>query len=138
MNQPLHCRWLEIPQLFDLALQACEEIRITNERHLDCFDVAGAFVARRKGSEQLEVVNDGIRWGKGADEILFPEGVDAILHANARIGLAERGCWNAQVAHTAMGGGGGTANHIQQRAAADANDIGMTINVIAVNLRVNF
>ena len=45
---------------------------------------------------------------------------------------------NAHVAHAAMRGGGGKTGDVQQRAAADGNQIRMPVNVVAVNVRMDF
>ncbi len=61
---------------------------VANAGDLDRFAKAAPHVARREGAEKAEIVDDGGGNGKGSDEILFPESVDAIFHADTGIGLA--------------------------------------------------
>ena len=134
MDQPLHGRRLELRQGIRVRFNAVEKFRVPNAGHLHGFYIAVALVACGQGGEQLEIINH-CKWrGKGADEILFTEGINPVLYAHARIILAERCGGNANVADTAVSRGGGQAHHVQQRASADTDHIGMTVDVVAIHL----
>ena len=45
---------------------------------------------------------------------------------------------NADMAHAAMRGGGGESGDVQQRAAADGDEIRVPVNVVPVNVRLDF
>src|SRR6266567_3706907 len=137
IDQSLHGRRLELPQTPCLALDALEEILVADQRHLHGLDITGPLVPRRKRREQLKIVYYGKRRRKGADEILFTERVNAVLDANARIVLAESCGGNPYVPQAAVRRGRRQANHVQQRSAPHPDDIGMTIDVVAINLRMD-
>jgi hypothetical protein len=138
MNEALHRGGIEIAQAKCIALDRFEEFGVANERDFHRFDVAGAFVARFEGFEQFEIVDDGEGWSERADEILFAERVDAVFHADAGIVLAQ-GCGrNANVTDATMRGGCGETDHVKKRAAADGDDVGMTIDMETIDLRMDF
>ena len=133
-NQIFHRGRLEGNQFFCVALNFVEEIFVTDAGDFHGFDIAAAFVARFERGEQVEIVDDGERRRECSDEIFFTEGVDAVFHADAGIGLRQSCGWNADVAHAAMRGRGGKPGDVQQRAAADGDQIRMAVNVVSVNL----
>ena len=138
LNQPFHGRRFKRHEFFGVALDFVKKFRIADAGDFHGLDVTGAFVARFERGEQVEIVDDGVRRRERADEILFAEGVDAVFHADAGIGLAQGRRGNAHVAHAAMRGGGGKTGDVQQRAAADGNQIRMPVNVVPVNVRMDF
>ncbi len=71
-------------------------------------------------------------------KFFWPKRIQAVFHPHAGIGLAQRGRRDAHQPHAAMGGGGGKSGHVQQRAAADGDEIRMPVKVVALELRVNF
>ena len=138
INQPLHGRRFELRQGIGVGLDAIEKFSVANAGHLHGLHVAIALVAGGQSGKQLEII-DHRKWRrKGADEILFAKGIDPVFHAHARVILAECCGWDANVANTAMGRGGGQAHHVQQRAATHANEVGMAVDVVAVHLRLHF
>lgn len=40
--------------------------------------------------------------------------------------------------HAAMGGGGGIAGHVEQRPASDGDEVGVPVDVMALNLGIDF
>ncbi len=66
------------------ALQAFEKVAVANQRHLDRLGETGAFVALGQRGQKIEIVDDRERRRESADEILFAEGVDAVLDARPR------------------------------------------------------
>src|SRR5262245_33137870 len=101
-NQPLHRDRLEPAPRVGSLFDALEKLPVPNERHFDRFDIAGALVACGKRGEQLEVVDDGKRWRKGADKILFAESIDAIFDPDTGVGLAQRRRGNAHMTDSAV------------------------------------
>ena len=75
---------------------------------------------------------------EGADEILFAECVDSVFHAHTRVRLAQRGRGNTNESNAAMRRRRSQPNHIQQCAAAHANDVRMAVHVMPINPGVNF
>ena len=137
-DEMFHRGRLERGEFFRVAFDFVEEICVADAGDFHGLDIAGAFVARFERGEQIEIVDDGERRREGADEILFAEGVDAIFHADAGIGLRQGRGRDADMAHAAMRGGGGESGDVQQRAAADGDEIRMAVNVMPVDLRVRF
>src|SRR5436190_22467376 len=70
IDQPLHGHWLECAEHFGIALQGFEELTVANERHLERFHVARAFVARGERGEQAEIVYHRKGRREGADKAL--------------------------------------------------------------------
>ena len=75
---------------------------------------------------------------KRADEIFFAERVDAVFDAHAGISLRQRRRRNADMPHAAMRRRRGETGHIQERAPAHRDQIGVAVNVVPVNLRMDF
>ena len=138
MDEALHGRGFEFAEAEGIAFDQFEEIGVANEGDFDGFDVAGAFVAGLEGFKQFEIVDDREWRREGADEILFAESVDAVFHADAGIILTQGRGGNADVTHAAMRGGRSEADHVEERAAADRDDVGMAIHVKAIDVRMNF
>ena len=113
-----------------------EEHCVADERDLDRLDQPGALVRRGQRLEEVGVVDHGEGRGKSADEILFPERVDAVLHADAAIGLAETGGGQANEPNAAMGGGGGESGGVKESAAADRKHVGMAVDAVALDFAV--
>src|SRR6266850_1530883 len=137
INQPLHRRRLELAQQTRVAFYSLEKILVANECYLHSFDVTRSFIARGKKRQQLEIVNHGERRSKCADEILLAERVNAIFDPNARIVLAQGGAGHAHMAHAAVRSRRRQAHHVQQRASAYANHVGMAIDMMTINPRMN-
>src|SRR5436190_16437324 len=125
-------------QFLGILLQVCEEIRVADEGNFNSLDIAGAFIAWQKRGEHFEIIDDRERGRESANEVFLAESVDAVLHADAGIGLAERRSWNAHVAHAAMGRRGSQTNHVEQRPAAYANHVGVAVNMVAINMGMDF
>src|SRR5712671_553341 len=109
-NQLLHGVGVELSQLRRISFERVEERRVTDQRDFHSFDVACAFVARIQRAEHVEVVDYGKGHSEGSDEILLSEGVHSVLHADARIVLAQGGGWDADMTNTAMRGGSGQSD----------------------------
>ena len=60
---------------------------VLEQGHLDRFAQPGPPVAIGQGLQEGRVVDDGPGRGEGADEVLGAEGIDAVLDADASIGL---------------------------------------------------
>lgn len=71
-------------------------------------------------SRKAEIVEDGEGRREGAYEILLAEGIDAVLHADAGIGLGQHGRRNTDQSDAAVGDGGCEANGVLERASAHA------------------
>lgn len=138
MDEAFHGFGLEVAELEGVVFDGFEEFGVANAGDFDGFDVAGAFVAGAEGGEELEIVHDGVGRGECADEILLSEGVDAIFDADAGIILTQRGGGNADMADAAMGGGRSQADHVEKGAAADADDVGVAVDVVAIDLGMDF
>src|SRR5579859_5654273 len=138
LNQPLHGGWFKRGELFRVTLQFREKFRIADAGDLYSLDVAATLIPRRERGEQVEIVDDGVRRRERADEILFAERVDAVFHTDAGIGLAQGRGRQAHVADAAMRGGGGETSGIQQRPAADGNQVRVPVEMMAVNVRMDF
>src|SRR5882762_100447 len=126
-NEPLHCPWIELAKEFRVPFERFEKLPVANQSDLDGFDVAGSFVPRRQRGQQFEVVDHGKGRRECSNEVLLAESVDAILHADAGISLAQGGRGNADVTNTTMSSGGGETDHVQQSATTDRDNAGMTI-----------
>ena len=137
-NQAAHGGGIEFPESLGIAFERFKKFLVADEGHFDRLDVSGAFVAGRERREQLKIVDDRERRREGADEILFAERIDAILHADAGIRLAQRRGRDAHVPDAAMRRGRGEADHVQQCAAADGDDVGLPIDVMAIDMRMDF
>ena len=137
-NEVLHGNRFEGGEFFGIRLELGEEGGVADTGDLHGLNVTAAFIVRLEGIEEFEIVDDGMGRGEGADEILFAEGVDAVFDADARIRLGEGGGGDADEAHAAMGGGGGEAGDIEQRTAADGNEVGVAVNVVPVQVGLYF
>ena len=113
INQALHGCGLEFTQPGSVAFEGLKKIPVTNQRYLNGLDITRSLVAWRKRRQQLKIVNDGKGWSKGADEVFFAEGVDAVFHTDARVGLAESGRGQSDMPDSAMGRGGRQAHDVQ-------------------------
>ena len=72
-DQPLHCRRLKGHEFFGIAFQFVKKFCVADAGDFHGLDIAGAFVARFKRGEQIEIVDDGERRREGADEIFLPK-----------------------------------------------------------------
>ena len=138
INQLLHRRRLERNELFDVAFDFRKELCVADAGHFHGLDVAGAFVTRFQRGEQIEIVDDHMRRRERTGKIFFAKGVDAIFHADAGIGLAQGGGGDTHMADAAVRGGRGETGDIEQCAAADGNQVRMPVNMIPVDLRMDF
>src|ERR1019366_791347 len=66
-DEPFHRLRLEGGKLPGVALQFFKKYRVADAGDFHRLDEAGAFVARGERREQVEIVDDGKRWRKGAD-----------------------------------------------------------------------
>jgi hypothetical protein len=137
-DEVFHGVGIEGDEFFGGGFEFDEKLGVVDAGDLDGLDVATAFVVRLEGGEELEIVDDGVGRGEGADKILFAEGVDAVFDTDAGIGLSEGGGGDADEADATMGGGGGETGDIQKSAAADGDEVGMAVNVVAIELRLDF
>lgn len=85
-------------------------------------------VARVQGAQENGIVQHRERRSESSDQILHPEGIDAVLHPDAGIVLPQHRGRNADVANTAMRGGGDETDQVQQCTAADTDHEGMAID----------
>ncbi len=138
MDETLHGLRIEGAELGGVGFDGFEKLPVANKSDFDSLDVAGAFVAVRERQEQVGIIHHGEGRGEGADEILFAKGIDAVFHADTGISLAEGGAGNADMADAAMSSGSGQADHIEQSAAADRNQIRVTVDVITVDVGMDF
>lgn len=138
IDEAFHRFGIEVAQFESVAFDCFEEIGVADAGDFDSLDVTGAFVALAEGGEEFEIVDDGEGRSKGSDEIFLSERVDAVFDADAGIILAQSGCGNADVTDATMCGRGGKADHVEKGAAANANDVGMSVDVVAVDLGMDF
>src|SRR5205085_2553532 len=88
--------------------------------------------------EQLKIVDDRERRRERSNEILFAKGINAVFDADTGIRLAQRSSRDANVPDAAMRRGRRETNHIEQRPAADGYDIRMPVDVMPVDVRLDF
>ena len=138
INQPLHGLGLEVPQTPGVRLDLFEKGRIPNERHFEGFNVARPLVPRGQRGEQVEIINHSKRHREGPDEVLFSKSVDPILNAHSRIILAEGRGGNTDMPHSAMRRGRGQTDYVQQGSPPRADQVGMPVDVIAINVGLDF
>ena len=115
-------------QRLDLRLQPLEEHGVADQPDLDRLGHAGDAIARVQRAQEVGVVEHRERRREGADEVLDPERVDAVLHADARVVLRQDRGRHAHMAHAAMGGRRDEAHHVEERPAADRDDVGMAVD----------
>src|SRR6185369_10732625 len=72
-DEMFHRVRLERGQLVRIAFQRFKKCGVADAGDLHGLDVAAAFVFRFQRGEQVEIVDDGVRRGKGAYEILLTE-----------------------------------------------------------------
>ncbi len=75
-----------------------------------------------------EIVENGVGRREAAEEVLLAERVDAVLDADAGIVLRQHGRRYADVPHAAVRRGRGKSHHVEQRAAADRDDIRVPVD----------
>ncbi len=136
-DEALHRRGLERGERDDVLLHPGEERGVADAGDLHRLDVAGALVARRERLQQLEVVDHRERRREGADEVLLPEGVDAVLHAHARIVLRQGRGGEPDQPDATVRGRRGEAHHVEQRAAADGEHVVVPVDVEPLDERVD-
>ena len=90
-----------------------EELGVAHERHLHRLGHAGDAIAQGEAREEELVVDDRVGRREGAEVVLLAERIDAVLHADARVGLREHGRGEAHDAHAAMGDGRGVPHHVE-------------------------
>ena len=129
---------LELPERPGVLFQTAKERGIANTGDFDSLRVTGAFVASGESREQIEVIQHRIRRSERPDEVFLSERVDAVFHTHSGVALAQGRGGNAQVTDSAMSGGGGEARHIQQSAAADAEQKVVAINVVTFDFGMDF
>ena len=114
-------------QRVGVRLQPGEELRVADQRHLDRLGHAGDRVPAPEALEEPAVVQHGERRGEGAEEVLHAERVDAVLHADARVGLREHRGREPHRPDPAVRRRGGVARGIEQRAAAHDDHEGLAV-----------
>ena len=98
--------------------QEAEEISVLDDRHLEGLGDPVEHHVVRQGPQELQVVDDGERWGEGANEVLDPAEVDPCLHPHAAVVLRQGGRGQPHQAHAAMHQRGPEADGVEERAAA--------------------
>ena len=96
-----------------------EERRVLEQRHLHRFDDAGDAIAALERLEKIEIVDDRERRHERAGEVLLAEQVDAVLHADAGIGLRQHRGRDADRADAAVRDRRRERRHVEHGAAAD-------------------
>ena len=119
-----------------VGLDPVEEGGVADQRHLHRLGQAGDGVAAGQAGQEVSVADHGVGRDEGAQEVLGPEGVDAVLHPHARVVLAEHGGGHAHRAQAPVGGGGGVPGGVQHRAAAGDQHVGVAVDAVAVKQRV--
>ena len=116
-----------------LLLEVTEEDGVLKERNLDGFDEAVAEAAGIERSQQAEVVHHCGGDDESACEVLLPESIDAVLHADAGVALTQSRGGHAHETDSPVGGGRGETDRIEERTAADGEDVGVTANLIGLD-----
>ena len=80
--------FLETGQFFRTLLHLLKKGSIADQCNLDCLDVTSPFLGLRQTPQKREVVDYGIRDGKGTDPILLSEVIDPVLDPDPAISLA--------------------------------------------------
>ncbi len=106
-----------------------KNVGILEQRDLDRLGEAADEVAVGERREQGRVVDDGPGDGERADPVLLAEEVDAVLHADARVGLGERGGRQPDEADAPVGDRRGEPDGVEHRAAADDDDVAPPVEV---------
>src|SRR4029079_7529668 len=106
-----------------VGFEELEEAAVLDERRLDRLRDASAPVAVLQRREKAEVVDHRERRGERAEVVLLAERVDAVLDADCRIVLQEGGGRYPERGHAAVRGGRGKPGDVENRAAADGNEV---------------
>lgn len=138
VNGLFHDRNISPSECEDVFLQLLEKHGVADEGNLDGFNQPGASFRWRKTGPEITIVEDGEGRCKGADEVLFTEGINAVFDADSAIGLAEGGGGETNVADTAMGRCRGKSNGIEQSSATNREKIGMAAKAGSVDLAMKF
>ena len=121
IDQPLHRCWLKVPQRIRVRLNLVKEFGVADACHLYCLHEPVAFVARLECRQHLGIIDHCERRRECADEILFPERVDAILHAHPRVILRKRRRRDADVPDATVCRRCRKPHHVQKRPTAHAD-----------------
>src|SRR5215467_7598099 len=111
------------------ALDPGKEFGIADERHLDGFGHATAFVSGRKSVEKGRIVDDGERRRKGPKQILGAEGVDGVLDAHAGIILTQYRRRQANVPYATVEDRTREPDGVEHRPPANRHRVGLAIDV---------
>ena len=111
-----------------------EERRVLEQRDLDRFGHAGDAIARFERVQKIQIVDHRERRHERAGKVLLPEQVDAVLDADAGVGLREHGRRDADDANAAVRDGRGERRHVEHRAAADDHHEGLAIEADIVDV----
>ena len=109
---------LEERKRVDVALEPVEEIGVADERDLHRFCHACDLLARRQIVDEGQVVENREGRSEGADEILRPLQIDAVLYAHTGVVLRQDSRRNADQTNAAMAGRRHQADGVQHRATA--------------------
>ena len=104
MNDLLHRARIALHKVVGVLLEIFEEFAVFEQRDLYSLGQAAAPLAVGQCVEEAEVVHYGVGRREGAQEVLFAEGVDAVLHPHGRIVLRERGGRHPDEPHPQRGG----------------------------------
>ena len=120
-----------------MVLDPGEERRVLEQRDLDRLRDAGQPVAVGQREQQVEVVEHRVRRRERADEVLLAERVDPVLDADAGVVLRQDRRRDADQPDAAVGGGGGVADRVEHRAAADRHHVRMAVDAVDVDRRAD-
>jgi hypothetical protein len=107
--------------------------RTLQQGDLDRLGEPRAKIPVRETGDQALVVHHAPRHGERPLPVLLAEGVDRILDADAGVGLGERRRRESHEPDPAMRDGGGVANRVEQRTAADDEHERTAIEAVPLN-----
>ena len=109
-----------------MLFEIVEKRTVLDQRRLDCLGHASTPMSIGKCVEKGRIVDDG-EWGsERAEIVLLAEGVDAVLDAHCRIVLREHRRRYPDQPDTAVRGRCRISSGVEDGAAADCDDVGMT------------
>ena len=108
--------FLETGQFFRPLLHLLKKGSIADQGNLDRLDVTRPFLGLRQTPQKREVVDYGIRDGKGADPVFLSKVIDPVLDPDPTISLAQGRGGKSYQSNAAMSSGGGETDQIQSGA----------------------
>lgn len=124
---------MEFGKLLAVIFDPVEKGGIFDEGDLDGFNDAGAALGFGLAVNEGEVVDHGVGDGEGAEKVFFAVGVDSVFDSHSAVVLCQSGGGESNEPDSTVGGGCGKSNDIQVGAAADTEDVGVTINASFFN-----